>query len=116
MKRKEALQLVSSLLDPTTPIDEKQLAAARLSELIRILLPEEEKEEEMTQQEFNKMMDIYFDDLAKKNPNSWSAPYREWAEKNGIINGDPDGNKRYMSHVTREEAVKMIKEAIDLVK
>jgi len=77
---------------------------------------EEEKEEEMTQQEFNKMMDIYFDDLAKKNPNSWSAPYREWAEKNGIINGDPDGNKRYMSHVTREEAVKMIKEAIDLVK
>ena len=46
MKRKEALQLVSSLLDPTTPIDEKQLAAARLSELIRILLPEEEKEEE----------------------------------------------------------------------
>nr|DAO84790.1 MAG TPA: hypothetical protein [Caudoviricetes sp.] len=46
MKRKEALQLVSSLLDPTTPMDEKQLAAARLSELIRILLPEEEKEEE----------------------------------------------------------------------
>ena len=42
MKRKEALQLVSSLLDPATPMDEKQLAAARLSELIRILLPEEE--------------------------------------------------------------------------
>ena len=47
MKRKEALQLVSSLLDPATPMDEKQLAAARLSELIRILLPEEEKEEKM---------------------------------------------------------------------
>lgn len=46
MKRKEALQLVSSLLDPDTPMDEKQLAVARLSELIRILLPEEEKEEE----------------------------------------------------------------------
>jgi len=46
MKRKEALQLVRSLLDPATPMDEKQLAAARLSELIRILLPEEEKEEE----------------------------------------------------------------------
>lgn len=41
MKRKEALQLINSLLDPTTPMDEKQLAAARLSELIRILLPEE---------------------------------------------------------------------------
>ena len=41
MKRKEALQLINSLLDPTTSMDEKQLAAARLSELIRILLPKE---------------------------------------------------------------------------
>lgn len=46
MRRKEALQLVSSLLDPATPMDEKQLAAARLSELIRILLPEDKEEEE----------------------------------------------------------------------
>ncbi|WP_291528603.1 hypothetical protein [Bacteroides sp. UBA939] len=46
MNRHEALQLVNSLLDPITPMEEKQLAAARLSELIRILLPEENKEEE----------------------------------------------------------------------
>lgn len=45
MNRHEALQLINAILDPTTPMDEKQLAAARLSELIRILLPEEEKEE-----------------------------------------------------------------------
>ena len=45
MKRKEALQLVSSLLDPATPMDEKQLAAARLSELIKLLLPESDSEE-----------------------------------------------------------------------
>lgn len=44
MNRKEALRLINSLLDPTTPMDEKQLAAARLSELIRILLPEEKEE------------------------------------------------------------------------
>ena len=41
----EALRLINSLLDPTTPMDEKQLAAARLSELVRILLPEDNKEE-----------------------------------------------------------------------
>jgi hypothetical protein len=41
MKRKKALRLINSLLDPSTPMDERQLAAARLSELIRILLPEE---------------------------------------------------------------------------
>ncbi|MBS6237472.1 MAG: hypothetical protein KH897_03610 [Bacteroides sp.] len=46
MKRHEALRLINSLLDPTTPMDEKQLAAARLSELIRILLPEDKEEEE----------------------------------------------------------------------
>lgn len=30
MKRKEALQLVRSLLDPATPMDEKQLAAGKI--------------------------------------------------------------------------------------
>ena len=45
MKRHEALHLINLLLNPTTPMDEKQFAAARLSELIRILLPEEDKEE-----------------------------------------------------------------------
>ena len=29
MKRHEALRLINSLLEPTTPMDEKQLAAAR---------------------------------------------------------------------------------------
>lgn len=46
MNRYEALRLINSLLDPTTPMDEKQVAATQLSELIRILLPEEEKENE----------------------------------------------------------------------
>lgn len=46
MNRYEALRLINSLLDPTTPMDEKQVAAAQLSKLIRILLPEEEKENE----------------------------------------------------------------------
>lgn len=46
MNRNEALRLINALLDPTTSMPEKQLAAARLSELIRILLPEEEEKEE----------------------------------------------------------------------
>lgn len=46
MNRHEALQLINSLLDQTVPMLEKQLAAARLSELIRILLPEEKEDEE----------------------------------------------------------------------
>jgi len=45
MNRKEALQLVNKLLDPETPMEEKQHAAAQLSELIRILLPESEEKD-----------------------------------------------------------------------
>lgn len=45
MNKHEALRLLNSLLDPETPMDEKQLAVARLTELIRILLPEEMEEE-----------------------------------------------------------------------
>lgn len=45
MNRHEALQLVNKLLDPETPMNEKQRAAAQLSELIRILLPESDEEQ-----------------------------------------------------------------------
>ena len=45
MNRHEALRLVNKLLDPETPMDEKQRAAAQLSELIRILLPESNEEQ-----------------------------------------------------------------------
>ena len=40
MNRHEALRLVNKLLDPETPMDEKQRAAA-----IRILLPESDEEQ-----------------------------------------------------------------------
>ena len=44
MNRHEALQLINKL-DPEAAIDEKQRAAAQLSELIRILLPESDEEQ-----------------------------------------------------------------------
>lgn len=40
MTREEALRLIALLLREDAPADEKRVAAARLSELIRILLPE----------------------------------------------------------------------------
>ena len=45
MNRHEALQLINKLLDPEAAIDEKQRAAAQLSKLIRILLPESDEEQ-----------------------------------------------------------------------
>lgn len=75
---------------------------------------EEVEEEEMTQEKFNEMMGVYLDELAKKQPNEWSKEYREWAEKNKIIEGDTDGNKRYMSYLTREEMTKILKTFKDI--
>ena len=71
-----------------------------------IIIPEEE--EEMTQEKFNEMMDAYLVELAKKEPDNWSAPARVWAEKNKIINGDANGNKMYKKFVTREEIAQVL--------
>lgn len=70
-----------------------------------------EQEEEMTQDDFNRMMGVYLADLAKQDPGDWSADARSWAEENGIVTGD-EGGKRYRSHITREEAVVMLHRAI----
>ena len=40
MNREQALKLVTKLLNPNTPADERQRAAAQLQELIIILRPE----------------------------------------------------------------------------
>lgn len=62
----------------------------------------------MTQEQFNKMMENYLASRAQKAPHDWSEEDRKWAEKNGIIQGDPDGDKRYQSFITREEAAAML--------
>lgn len=76
--------------------------------------PEEKEEEEpeMTQEELEIMLERYFDKIAKQAPSEWSAEDRKWAEENGIVQGDPDGNKRYKSLITREEAVALVHRAL----
>ncbi len=76
------------------------------------LVKEKEQEEEMTQEELEVMLEKYFEKVAKQDPGDWSADARKWAEENGIVQGDPNGDKRYKSHITREEAVVMLHRAI----
>lgn len=61
------------------------------------------EEEEMTQQEFNAMMESYLRERAQKEGAAWSAGARAWAEETGLIAGDGAGNKQYRSFVTREQ-------------
>ena len=67
-----------------------------------------EEEEEMTQEKFNEMMDAYLVGLAKKEPEDWSAPARNWVEKNKIMNGDEKGNRMYRKFITREELAQVL--------
>lgn len=65
------------------------------------------EEDEMTQEQFNAMMDAYLKGLAEQEPAAWSADDRRWAEEAGVIRGTGSGMK-YKSFVTREEMVALL--------
>lgn len=69
---------------------------------------DEMENEEMTQEQFNSMMDEYLKQRDQLSPSSWSSEQRGWAEKNGLIVGDDTGNKRYKGFCTREEIVTLL--------
>ena len=69
--------------------------------------PEKVEEEEMTQEKFNQMMNVWLAEKAKKEPSAWSAEARTWAEENGIIVGTGAGFS-YESYCTREQMVQFL--------
>lgn len=70
-----------------------------------VVEPEKEKEEEeMTQDQFNAMMNNWISAKAAAEPSEWSAEARKWAEENGIIVGTGAGYS-YESYCTREQMV-----------
>lgn len=67
-----------------------------------------EEDVEMTQEQFNKMMNTWLIEQAKLEPGPWSAEARAWCEKNGIINGNSAGQKMYKKPLTREEMAAIV--------
>ena len=61
------------------------------------------EEENMTQEQFNAMMDAWLREQAEKVPSDFSAEARDWGENAGIILGDSKGNRQYKSFCTREQ-------------
>ena len=61
------------------------------------------EEPEMTQAQFDAMMEDYLNRLAQQEPSDWSAEEREWCEDNGLIKGDENGDKQYKMFVTLEQ-------------
>jgi hypothetical protein len=58
---------------------------------------------DMSYEQFKEYMARYEAERASLEPGAWSREAREWAEEQGIIRGDENGNKRYKSYLTREE-------------
>lgn len=61
------------------------------------------EEEQVTQQEFNEMMETWLERRAEEAPGEFSAAARAWAEESGLIKGDSAGRKQYKSFCTREQ-------------
>ena len=80
--------------------------------IIAPTVPKIEEEEEMTQEQFNTMMNNWIAEQAKKAPSDWSADAREWGERNGLISGDTNGNKMYKKMLTREEFIAVLYRAL----
>lgn len=72
-------------------------------------MPLWKEEEEMTQEVFNEMLNDYLRELSKLPPSDWSEEARVWAEEQGLIVGDENGEKQYKSFVTREQMAVFLK-------
>ena len=69
--------------------------------------PKKEEDREMTQEQFNLMMNKWIAEQAAKDPGEWSKDAREWAEKEGIILGTGAGNS-YQAPCTREQMIEFL--------
>ena len=76
---------------------------------------EAEDDDMMTQEQFNAMMQNYLSALAEQEPSDWSQEEREWAESNGLIKGNGNGDKQYKSFTTREQMVTFMRRLYDML-
>lgn len=70
--------------------------------------------DDMTQDQFNQMMDTYLNERNKQAPGDWSQEARDWAEGIGLIYGDGSGGKQYKGFTTREQMMVFFKRFHDL--
>lgn len=68
----------------------------------------EKGEEEMTQEQFNEMMNVYLENLAKQPTSSWAENIMNWAVTEGILAGDQNGNLQAQKFISRQECVALL--------
>lgn len=80
----------------------KDVAALMQSKVI------EEDDEDMTQEKFNEMMNVYLSQLAEQ-PVTWEQDAMTWAQANGLINGNEKGQLMPKRFMTRGEFAAVLK-------
>lgn len=80
----------------------KDVAALMQSKII------EEDDEDMTQEKFNEMMNVYLSQLAAQ-PVTWEQDAMTWAQANGLINGNEKGQLMPKRFMTRGEFAAVLK-------
>lgn len=68
----------------------------------------EEDDEDMTQEKFNEMMNVYLSQLAAQ-PVTWEQDAMTWAQANGLINGNEKGQLMPKRFMTRGEFAAVLK-------
>lgn len=79
----------------------------------------EEEEEMLTQDRFDEMLADWLRRQGEKPDAEWGAEWeeaREWAEANGLIKGDENGNKQYQSWTTRQAMVLFLYRLTNMLK
>lgn len=66
-------------------------------------MPKYEGDEKLSYEKFREYMERYLSERAHMPPSAWSAADRAWAEENGIIRGNGDGDMQYKAFCTREQ-------------
>ena len=85
-----------------------QVIANEISNTILTTYGLKKEEEPVTYETFKEYMDQYLLERASRKPAEWSAEARTWAEEKGVIKGDDQGRKKYLSWPTREELVEIL--------
>lgn len=74
-----------------------------------------EKEDEVTQDDFNKMMAVWMAEQKKLPADSYAAGALAWAKETGIMAGDASGNQMPQALIKREDVAVMLQRLYKLI-
>lgn len=73
-------------------------------------------EEEVTQEQFNEMMEKYLSEKSALPASSWAQGTLDWAVSEGILSGGTNGELMARKFITREECVALIQRIYNKLK